>query len=111
MSMDINEICPPLVSEFIAKLRADIAEEEATLMQKLALYRSDDYSTAEQIERRIERAHSWEAQGLREKFERILAPAIDAKAPYAKLMIGELVKAALGQSTVLDAVPHELQDG
>lgn len=34
---------------------------------------------------------------LRAEFERILSPAIDVKAPYAKVMIGMLVDAALAQ--------------
>jgi hypothetical protein len=37
------------------------------------------------------------AEGMRDKFETILKPAIDVRAPYAKVMVSKLVKAALGK--------------
>lgn len=38
-----------------------------------------------------------DAEIMRKKFETILSPAIDVRAPYAKVMVSELVKAALGK--------------
>jgi hypothetical protein len=38
-----------------------------------------------------------DAEIMRNKFEIILSPAIDVRAPYAKVMVNMLVKAALGK--------------